>query len=96
MDSVAALLNTALAPFDYQPRTRIVFGVNSVDRAGELAKELDARSVLLVTDRGIVSAGHAARVAKLLETQGMKVACLWRGAGESQHGRCGRLRGRGA
>ena len=76
MNSAAALLNTTLAPFDYQPRTRIVFGVNTVDRVGELAKELGAGSVLLVTDRGIVSAGHAARVAKLLEAQGIHVACF--------------------
>jgi len=63
----------ALAPFDYRPRTRIVFGVNSVERVGELAKELGARKVLLVTDRGIVSAGHAERVQRLLEQQGITV-----------------------
>ncbi len=76
MDSATAQLNTALAPFDYQPRTRIVFGINTVDRVGELAREIGASSALVVTDRGIVAAGHAARVTKLLETQGMKVACF--------------------
>jgi alcohol dehydrogenase len=57
-----AELAAALAPFDYHPRTRVVFGVNSVERVGELAKSLTAKRVLLVTDRGIVSAGHAGRV----------------------------------
>ena len=49
-----------LAPLDYQPRTRVVFGVNSIERVGELAKTLDGKRVLLVTDRGIVAAEAAA------------------------------------
>ncbi len=76
MDAVPEILNHALAPFDYQPRTRLVFGVDSVDRVGEFAKELGAKSVLLVTDRGIVAAGHAARVTQILEGLGMSVACF--------------------
>ncbi len=63
-----------LAPFDYQGRTRLVFGVNSVERTGELAKGLGSTKVLLVTDPGIVAAGHAARVGQLLEEQGIAVA----------------------
>ena len=66
----------ALASFDYQPRTRLVFGVNAVERVGEIATEFAARNVLLVTDRGIVSAGHCARVKALLEAVGLKVACF--------------------
>ncbi len=50
-----------LHPFDFQPRTRIVFGQGSIDRLGEIAASLGARRVLLVTDPGIVRAGHAAR-----------------------------------
>jgi len=52
---------STLAGFDHQPRTRIVFGVDSLERLGELARELSARRVLLVTDAGIVAAGHAER-----------------------------------
>jgi alcohol dehydrogenase len=59
--------------FDYQPRTRIVFGVNAVDRAGALASEIGAKKVLLVTDPGIVAAGHAARVREGLESAGLQV-----------------------
>src|SRR5215475_10428983 len=65
---------TAPTPFDYQPRTRIVFGVDSVNQIGSLAREAAAKQVLLVTDPGIVAAGHADRVTNLLETQGIKVA----------------------
>jgi len=65
---------STLAPFDYQFRTRLIFGPNSVERAGELARELAGRTILLVTDPGIVAAGHADRVRRILESAGLKVA----------------------
>src|SRR5215475_8389043 len=70
------ILDTESKPlwnFDYQPRTRIVFGVNVIDRAGALASEIGAKKILLVTDPGIVAAGHAARVRGILESAGLKV-----------------------
>jgi alcohol dehydrogenase len=70
-DSPFAL--SALKPFDHQPRTRIIFGVNSVERLGELADGLGAKRVLLVTDPGIVAAGHAARVTQLMEAANLIV-----------------------
>ncbi len=63
----------AMGPFDHEPRTRLVFGPDTVDRVGELARTLSARRVLLVTDRGIVSAGHAERARRSLETAGLSV-----------------------
>ncbi|HWW03334.1 MAG TPA: iron-containing alcohol dehydrogenase [Candidatus Acidoferrum sp.] len=66
----------ALAAFDYNPRTKLIFGAGTVARVGELAKEIAARKVLLVTDPGIVSAGHAGRVTQLLEAAGITVACF--------------------
>ncbi|MDB6123647.1 MAG: iron-containing alcohol dehydrogenase [Pedosphaera sp.] len=62
----------SLSPFDYQPRTRLIFGTNSVERVGELARGL-GRKILLVTDAGIVAAGHAERVQRILEAAGMTV-----------------------
>src|SRR5438552_1468809 len=47
-----------MIPFDYQPRTRIVFGPEKIDALGSLAGELGARRALVVSDPGIVSAGH--------------------------------------
>ena len=61
------------AAFDHQPRTRIVFGANIVDRVGELARELGARCVLVVTDPGIVTAGHAQHVERSLQGAGLGV-----------------------
>src|SRR6266404_5137656 len=77
----------ALEAFDHQPRTRVVFGVNSVDRAGELARELGAKKVLLVTDPGIVAAGHAERVHRNLEAAGLQVTIFDR-ARENPTTRC--------
>jgi alcohol dehydrogenase len=65
---------TAPASFDYQPRTRILFGIDSVEQVGKVAGELGARNVLLVTDPGIVAAGHADRVTHLLKEQRINVA----------------------
>ncbi len=50
-----------MIPFDYQPRTRIVFGPGKVDSLGDLAGEFGARRALLVSDPGIVQVGHAAQ-----------------------------------
>jgi alcohol dehydrogenase class IV len=66
----------AAVPFDFNPRTRLIFGVDTVTRLGEVAVELSAKKVLLVTDPGIVSAGHAAKVIALLEGQHLKVVCF--------------------
>jgi alcohol dehydrogenase len=62
-----------LTPFDYQSRTRLVFGVNCVERVGELARELGSKKILLVTDPGIVAAGHAELVQRFLTAAGLKV-----------------------
>ena len=62
-----------IQPFDYRPRTRLVFGVNCVEQVGELARELGARHVLVVTDPGIAKAGHAARVEDLIRKCGLTV-----------------------
>ncbi len=51
-----------MTAFDHQPRTRLVFGAGTVDRVGVLAHELGATRVLLVTDSGLVRAGHAVHV----------------------------------
>ena len=60
--------------FDYQPRTQLVFGANSVERLGELARTLGAKRILLVTDPGLVAAGHAERIGGILESAGLVIA----------------------
>ena len=59
--------------FDHQPRTRIVFGPGILGRLGSLARELGATCALIVTDRGIVAAGHARRATASLQEAGIRV-----------------------
>jgi alcohol dehydrogenase len=57
--------------FDFQLRTRIVFGPDRIESLGELAGELRARRVLVVSDPGVVAAGHVARGIASLEKAGI-------------------------
>jgi alcohol dehydrogenase len=63
-----------MIPFDSTIRTRLVFGPGAVARVGELARELGGSRVLLVTDPGLVAAGHADRVTALLRAADLEVA----------------------
>jgi alcohol dehydrogenase len=63
----------AVHPFDHQPRTRLLFGLGAVERAGELARETGMKKVLLVTDPGVAAAGHAGRVCQSLGRAGVGV-----------------------
>lgn len=56
-----------MVPFDFEPRTRIVFGQGSLDRLGTLTHGLGATRVLLVSDPGIVQAGYVAEAVQRLE-----------------------------
>jgi alcohol dehydrogenase len=71
MQQVVTPMEGVTAPFDFQPRTRLVFGVNAVERTGEIVRELGARKVLLVTDAGLVAAGHAEHVLNSLKSDGV-------------------------
>ncbi len=57
---------------DFAPRTRIVFGLNVLERLGALASELGGRRVLVVTDSGIAGAGHVDRAEGLLADSGLE------------------------
>ncbi len=61
-----------MLPFDFQPRTRIVFGPGKVETLGALAGELGARRALVVSDPGIVAAGHTERGMESLRLAGIE------------------------
>ena len=61
-----------MIPLDYQPRTRIVFGPNKVDSLGTLAGEMGTRRALVVSDPGIVAAGHTQRGIDSLQKAGIE------------------------
>ena len=62
--------------FDFQPRTRVIFGADTLERVGELARELGGKHALLVTDKGIASAGHPACAIGFLEAAGLHVTAF--------------------
>ena len=64
---------TAGPHFDYDPRTRLVYGPGRLDRLGTLAKELGGTHVLLCTDPGIRDAGHVDRAVRRLRDAGLDV-----------------------
>ena len=65
-----------MKPFDFHLRTRVVFGAGTFDRLTELAREFGFRRCLLVADRGLVAAGHAARASTLLAAAGTDVTAF--------------------
>lgn len=60
-----------MLPFDFQPRTRIVFGQGTISRLGQLAREFGFSRTVLVADRGLVDAGHVGAAMRLLERAGI-------------------------
>lgn len=63
-----------LPALDIQTRTRLVFGAGCSARISELARSLGGRRVMIVSDAGIVAAGHFERVAEQLRGAGLQVA----------------------
>lgn len=59
-------------PFDFQPRTRIVFGEGRLGTLGELASELGARRALVCSDPGVIAAGHTQRGLESLRAAGIE------------------------
>ena len=64
----------AATGFEFRAATRLVVGPGSVGRLGELACELGASRVLVVSDPGIVAAGHTATGIRSLEAAGLATA----------------------
>lgn len=63
-----------MALFDWQPRTRVLFGAGTFGELGTRARELGTRHVLLVCDRGIVDCGYADAAHASLDAAGIRVS----------------------
>ena len=61
-----------MQPFDFQLRTRVVFGAGALARLGALARELNFRRTLVVADRGLVASGHVAWASRALDAAGVE------------------------
>lgn len=62
-----------MIPFDFQSPTRIIFGPGKIAELGTVAASLHAKRVLVVSDTGIVAAGHTPRGIASLEAAGLVV-----------------------
>jgi len=71
-----------MLPFDFQLPTRIVFGPGRLSELGAVAASLGAQRVLVVSDPGIIAAGHTPRGIASLEQAGLTVA-LFDGVAEN-------------
>jgi len=71
-----------MTSFDFQCPTRIVFGPGRLTDLGQIAVSLGVRRVLLVSDPGIVAAGHAVRGMNSLQSAGLDVT-LFEGVAEN-------------
>ncbi|MFK8112325.1 MAG: iron-containing alcohol dehydrogenase [Rubripirellula sp.] len=60
--------------FDIQSRTRFVFGEGTISQLGQLAADFRPRCVMVVSDRGIMEAGHDAAALQSLHDAGLEVA----------------------
>ena len=79
----SALLDLrVMIPFDFQLRTRIVFGPDTIEKLGELASELGARRALVVSDPGVIAVGHAERGVDALRKAGIETV-LFEGVHEN-------------
>ncbi|MGI9519850.1 MAG: iron-containing alcohol dehydrogenase family protein [Pirellulaceae bacterium] len=66
--------DSSLISFDFAPRTRMVFGNDSIDQLGQQAAGLGVKRVLVVSDPGIVEAGHSQHGVDALTKAGLTTA----------------------
>jgi alcohol dehydrogenase len=62
-----------MEPFEFHSRTRLVYGIGSIERLGRLAREAGFSRTLLVADRGIVACGYVEKATHLLTRAGITV-----------------------
>lgn len=62
-----------MLPFDFKCPTRIVYGPGTIKQLGTMAAEFGIKRVLLVSDPGIIDAGHATRGLDSLQRAGLQV-----------------------
>lgn len=62
-----------IPPFDFHCPTRIVFGPGKIDELGPIAMAMGLKRALVVSDPGIVAAGHTARGMESLEHFGVSI-----------------------
>ncbi len=65
-----------MTPFDFRPRTRVLFGPGEFARLGEVAREMGGTRCLLVADPGILEVGYAKEATRTLKARRMDVVAF--------------------
>lgn len=63
-----------MTPFDFRPRTRVLFGAGEFSRLGEVARELGGTRCLVVADQGMVERGYVQEATRSLRARRMDVS----------------------
>src|ERR1700733_11997813 len=62
-----------MTPFDFRPRTRVLFGAGEFGRLGEVAREMGGTRCLVVADPGMLQTGYAKEAIRSLKARRMDV-----------------------
>lgn len=62
-----------MTPFDFRPRTRVLFGAGEFGRLGEVAREIGGTRCLLVADGGMLETGYVKEATRTLKARRMEV-----------------------
>lgn len=62
-----------MTPFDFRPRTRVLFGPGEFGRLGEVAREMGGTRCLLVADSGMLETGYVKEATRTLKARRMEV-----------------------
>ncbi|MBD3676763.1 MAG: iron-containing alcohol dehydrogenase [Planctomycetaceae bacterium] len=63
-----------LAPvFDYQPKTRLIYGAGTLGLIGKISHEVGGTNALIVTDKGLRATGQVDHARELIEDRGISV-----------------------
>lgn len=62
--------------FEFQHHTRLICGSGTTSRLGQLAKEIGGTRVLIVSDPGVVSAGHFEKGLSSVKAAGLEVTAF--------------------
>ncbi|MEW5946137.1 MAG: iron-containing alcohol dehydrogenase [bacterium] len=69
--------------FEFQDRTKIIFGIDTLDETGKEVKKLGGKNVLIVTGSTAQRLGYVDRIKKALGEQGIGVAGVFDGIPEN-------------
>jgi len=75
---MTTITTPAPADLDHTPGTRLVFGDGAIEHLGNLAVELGAKRVMIISDPGVTQAGHTERGLNIVNAAGLEATTFTR------------------